>query len=1060
MRKLLTALLSILLILPVFRVSALEKSIEELSEETSVSNAEASIIIPYGEGTARVYYGENGINLFTPEGRVVMETNYAVKKLISVGDIDKDGYVDFLTYQLVPDEVAQLMCISGLDGHVISSMRETRDDYNNALGINVVVNCFIQQMLSAEDGTAYVICDYSIIRYNMADGTELGRFTETNNIWKMIFADDINGDGFCDLAYSGQSNFAGIVDGNTMESLKRYNPSEEYTFSLAWDESKSVKAIFNMWDLRYENGILYILCEDGRLYMIDPFNSFVDENGNETASITSVDLEVLDRDAFKNLLSNRISYYSETNIQYNPAGILDWPYMGYRFADGNDQYLLINAYMGSLEGEAQWIDSQYPAKIVLYNKETGEVEARFVTENPMYKYQKTCFGVYQDQPVIAAINHIDEGSATLGLYDLEGKLLTQKVMSSSYFGYDRKMELNWDGEKYMLEVFDSGCLNISGDLKKVTSGYSSSQTEVLEIREDGILKLITTGGIKNKIARYESDGKTPVWEYVLKKNINHKGFEYIGYDADFNNDKVNDVFLIVNSYDSKDSKVYSQFIILNGTSGKVLVDKNIITATYYDENWNKITQYLTGSSLSVLKDIDWDGVKELVVDGNVVSSRRNEVVGSNQGYIETDGVPLEVGDANGDGFSDYVVITKAETRLYLSKYSYSYGVLEVSYTKTGSVFPNPAKADAMYSSIIFGDVNNDGVKEIGMVDYNSEGRQIFKVVNGKTLYTMFRLCSEGLKGNGEAFKILDADFNNDGYNELVGVEMWQQGIYDGKTGELVFRPNMYDDPYKDEYYADYLIPFTILEYMDYEIAPIGDINGDNCQDFAYIDRYDNDNFQWVCSIRSVSGSNWQKTGEVIISINDYEEGYGKLIGVTGKDGLVALSNENKKTTRIFDLTKNREIMGYSINVTGMSVGKDDQLLGLKDKKLYALDTKPSFTLNREIPSFSENNTIHLGWNNVQDYSVMTVYDNGNVVYKGSDNECDIKLLEGNHNIRMSMNDGQGKIYSETCDIEIAQQPKSYVVAAVIAAISLILSILLGIFQKIRINRKFRKGAGK
>ena len=186
MRKLVTALLSILLILPVFRVSALEKSIEELSEETSVSNAEASIIIPYGEGTARVYYGENGINLFTPEGRVVLETNYAVQKLISVGDIDKDGYVDFLTYQLVPDEVAQLMCISGLDGHVISSMRETRDDYNNALGINVVVNCFIQQMLSAEDGTAYVICDYSIIRYNMADGTDFTRkanFTNVNRIF-------------------------------------------------------------------------------------------------------------------------------------------------------------------------------------------------------------------------------------------------------------------------------------------------------------------------------------------------------------------------------------------------------------------------------------------------------------------------------------------------------------------------------------------------------------------------------------------------------------------------------------------------------------------------------------------------------------------------------------------------------------------------------------------------------------------------------------------------------------------------------------------------------------
>lgn len=1060
MRKLLTALLSVLLILPVFRVSALEKSIEELSEETSVSNAQTSIVIPYGEGSARVYYGENGINLFTPEGRVVLETNYAVQKLISVGDIDGDGYVDFLTYQIVPDEVAQLHCLSGSDGHVISSMRETREDYNDTLGTNVTVNCFIQQMLSNEDGTAYILCDYSVIRYDLADGTELGRFTETDNIWKIIFTDDINGDGICDLAYSGQSNFAGFIDGNTMEGLKRYNPSEDYTFSLMWDEKQTVTAVFNMWDLRYEDNTLYILGEDGKLYMIDPFNSFVDENGNEIASISSVDLEVIEKDVLDSLLNNRIMYYSNNNIQYNPVGILDWAYMGYRFADSNEQYLLINAFMGDCEGLPQWIDAQYPAKIVLYNKETGEVEARFVTENPQYKYQKTCFGIYQDQTVIAAINHIDEGSATLGLYDLEGKLLTQKVLNSTFFGFEKKMELNWDGQKYLLEVFDSGCLNISADLKKVTSGYSSSQTEVLEIRKDEILKLITTVGIKNKIAGYASDGKTLKWEYVLKKNINHKGFEYIGTDSDFNGDKVNDVFLIVNSYDSKDSKIYSQFIILSGTNGRVLVDKNIVTATYYDENWNKVTQYLTGSSLSVIRDIDWDGIKELVVDGNVVSSRRNEVVGSTQGYIETDGVPLEVGDANGDGFSDYAVITKAETRLYLSKYSYSYGVLEVSYTKTGSVFPNPAKADAMYSSVLFGDVNNDGVKEIGMVDYNSEGRQIFKVVDGKTLYTMFRLCRDGLKGNGEAFKVLDTDFNNDGYNELVGVEMWQQGIYDGKTGELVFRPNMYGDPYKDEYYADYLIPFTILEYMDYEITAIGDINEDNCQDFAYIDRYDNDNFQWVCSIRSVSGADWQGIGEVIISINNYDEGYGKLIGVTGKDGLVALSNEQNKTTKIYDMTRNREIMGYSINVSAMAVGNDDQLLGLKDKKLYALDTKPSFTLNREVPAFSENNTVHLGWDTVQDYSVMTVYDNGNIVYRGSDNECDIKLLEGNHNIRMSMNDGQGKIYSETRDIEIARQPKNYVVPAIAAAISLILSILLGIFQKIRINRKFRKGAGK
>ena len=1059
LRKLITAALTVLLVLPVFQVSALEKSIEELSEEISVSNAEASVVIPYGEGTARVYFGENGINIFTAEGRKVLETNYAVAKLIAVGDIDKDGYEDFLTVQNVPDEVAQLMCLSGNDGHVISSMRLTRDEYDSSLGINVVVDNSIQQLLSGEDGTAYVICDYSIVRFNLADGTEMARYSEDDNIWKMIFIDDINGNGSRDLAYSGQNNVVGIVDGNTLESLKRYNPAEEYTFSLSWDPNRQITAVFNMWDLRYEDGTLYVLGENGQMYFIEPFSSAVDEKGNEIVSIYSIDLEVIDQDAFNNMLSNRIGWNGNTTY-YNQVGIMDWPYMGYRFADSNGQYLLINAYMGAAEGCPQWIDTQYPAKIVLYNKETGMVETRFVTENPMYKYQKTCFGMLEDQPVIAAINHLEDGSATIGLYDLEGKLLTQKTVVSSYFGFEKKMELNWDGEQYILEVFDGGCMNISADLKKVTSGYSSSDTEVLEIRNDSILKLISSSGVKNKIVACEADGKTVIWEYVLKKNFTNKGFEYVATDKDFNNDKVNDVFLIVNNYDKKDNKVYSQFIILNGKDGKTLVDKNVITSTYYDENWNKITVYLNGSNLDVLKDIDGDGTKELVVDGQVVASRKNEVIGSNQGYIETNGLPLEVGDANGDGFADYVVITKEETRLYLSKYSYSYGMLEVSYTKTGSVFKNPAKADAMMTSAIFGDVNNDGVKEIGMVDYNAEGRQIFKVVNGKTLYTMFKLCKDGLRGNGEAFKISDYDFNNDGYKELIGVEMWQQGIYDGKTGELVFRPSMEKEYWMDEYYADYLIPFTILEYQDYEIAAIGDMNNDGCEDFAFIDRYDNEDYQWICSIRSVSGADFQKMGETIISVNDYESGYGKLMGVSGKPGLVAMSNENQKTTRIFDMNSNREVMGYNIILSALSVGPNDQLLGIKEKKLYSLDTKPSFSLTRQIPEASENNTVHLAWDTVQDYSVMTVYDNGQIVYRGSDNECDVKLLEGSHSIRMSMNDGQGKVYSETHNIEIAQQPKNYVTGAVVAGVSLILSFLLGIFQKIRVNRRFRKGAGK
>ena len=91
-RKIFAVMLCLTLLLPGFRVSALEKSIEELSEETGITNSESSFTIPYNESEARVYYGETGINLFTPEGNVYFPTNYGVLKLISVGDVDGDGY--------------------------------------------------------------------------------------------------------------------------------------------------------------------------------------------------------------------------------------------------------------------------------------------------------------------------------------------------------------------------------------------------------------------------------------------------------------------------------------------------------------------------------------------------------------------------------------------------------------------------------------------------------------------------------------------------------------------------------------------------------------------------------------------------------------------------------------------------------------------------------------------------------------------------------------------------------------------------------------------------------
>ena len=162
-KKLITILLVTVMIMPSFRVSALEKSIKEVSEELAVTNNDTSVVIPYNDVTARVYYGLNGIDVFTPDGRNHFDTNYEVLKLISVGDVDGDGYADLLTVQKTPEQVSQMLVISSYDGHVISSFRMDRDGYDETQGGFIKVNSYVQQMEAVGDNSVLVVYDYNIV---------------------------------------------------------------------------------------------------------------------------------------------------------------------------------------------------------------------------------------------------------------------------------------------------------------------------------------------------------------------------------------------------------------------------------------------------------------------------------------------------------------------------------------------------------------------------------------------------------------------------------------------------------------------------------------------------------------------------------------------------------------------------------------------------------------------------------------------------------------------------------------------------------------------------------
>ena len=150
---------------------AMERSIQPLSDTGSIDNAGRSAELVYEGENARAYYGSSGISIVTQSGVKNLGTNFPVKKLLVLSDVNGDGYPDFLTYQNAPHYSAQVMTVSGKDGKVLADLHLTHDGYDDNLG-PVQLNSFVQQFLGTADGNALIVCDYSIIKVD-ADTLEI-----------------------------------------------------------------------------------------------------------------------------------------------------------------------------------------------------------------------------------------------------------------------------------------------------------------------------------------------------------------------------------------------------------------------------------------------------------------------------------------------------------------------------------------------------------------------------------------------------------------------------------------------------------------------------------------------------------------------------------------------------------------------------------------------------------------------------------------------------------------------------------------------------------------------
>lgn len=1031
-------------------VQAKERSVRGLNDENQIVNNEESVLIQYEGEEARVFFGYTGIHIVSATKSVHLETEFEVLKLTDAGDVNGDGYTDFLTWQNASNYVDQLLFLSGKDGKVLFSKCITRETYDPNLG-TVRTNCYIQQLL-CHNNIAYVIYDYNLEAIDLKTGETLFLHTESNNIWKAIIVEDCDGDQVNDVAFSGQDNVLGVISGKTGSEIMILHPATEYVSHYRWDTTMTAKAVMNIWDLAYEKGHLYALSEDGVLFDVDL----------KTKETKQTVLEVVTQEKFQEVVDYRCDWYGNS-VYYVQTGLNNSEYFSYRFAEVTSEYFLIDCFMGDINSLTSAYSETLPSKTVLFNRSKGTVETTIDTQIAwICLTTNSCFAEYEGNRCITVLGSAStDRTARLSVYGMDGTLLKQRDITASFLSEGTKTHLSYNGEAYLLEFMNGGCLAVSADLKDVDYYYDQTAAQMVGTMGEGMIVLYEFNGIKNRLVCYEKGINDVKWQYEVTDTYSNKGFEFISMNEDYNEDGCKDILGIVNSYDSEDVRQASYFIILDGNDGSELHNRNYQTGYGYDERNRRYPTHLTAERFRLIKDFDGDNKKDFLVVSPmpvVISSSRNNIAGYVYGGYEAKGTVLELGDINGDGFSDSVDISDKETRLYLSRTSYRSGYFELSYTKTNTHFDNNPEYKAASTSGLIGDIDRDGVSEIAMVDFNSEDYQTFKIINGKTLETMYHLCEKGLIGENIAFTSMEQDLNGDGYNELWGHEEYITGIYDGKTGQFLLSTKEYfeDDPeiyYEKGYKPEYIVPFTRQNLSEANFTVVSDMNGNHSSEIALL-QYRYDRFGEAYELNIYDGATCKLVSSSQLSQNIW---YYRIMPIDGDGKLMALCDSRTSSTRVLDLKKGSEVAEYGSTFTNMWAIGSDLLAGRTvNDQIYVMDMEKSFDLTSEVPHSTDDHVLHLSWKPLMSYSLMKVYDNGDVVYVGKQLETDIELMEGDHTITLAMNDGQGKSYMESYNITVNKQKRNHVIPVAVSVACLAAALLFGIGQKIIFKRKFRE----
>ncbi len=1039
MKKLFSIILTALIILSnIYFLNA--KSIEKLGSEGQIDNVGVSYEMIYNGLTSKVYYGVNGIDIINENGKIHFQTEFPVLKLIIINDVDKDGNNDFLVFEEVAQFNDQLFVVSSKDGSVISSTRFTHLESNENLG-NIESNSYIYDMRYVED-KVMVLYDYKLINLNPQDCSVIYEYENKDNIWDY---EVVNGK----VYFIDQLGQFGIVDFETGELIEIQTITNKHHVTLRYNKEYSFDAQMSLFDIYYDGNQLYVLSEDGYIYFYDFENN----------SFENMPIGLILEEDFINIISDSYGWANNKPV-YDPVGIFKGQFRGYKVIDDSKTHLLISCYFLDDEALAQDLYGPYPSMYALFNKEDSSI-VFFGGNVAAIKYSKAVFTKYEVdgevKDVVTTVFASEEKRLRVNVFDYQGNQLLQKDITIDALQSTSKYSLKYDENNgYLLEIFSTGAISMNKNFGSITYLYDSVFANLELIRDDYIILSYKVNGKTNRIEKYQVDMETMIWSYDLDIKEKNHGFELLKYD-DFNMDGVEDVIGIVVSYNDKDEPKYSNFIIINGTDGKVLANKKIFLYDGYDEKGRKYKVYSSSKEVELIKDLNGDKKKELLIPEGIVASNSWSIKGSINNNYDTKGYSYEVGDINKDGFVDYISISDSKVELWISKI---YSTYNVEYKKQSASLSLKKEYMNMTYGTVFDDINNDGIKEFVLINKNAQGNQIFDVHDGKTLKKMYSLCTDGVK-DYESFSLLDIDLNNDGYNEIYHATYYwgTYVIVDGKTGEDLTWINRYEYnniEIKEDYgyHPEYIVPFIVEKMPDTGLIAVKDFSGDGLNDFAILKFYnDPETWEQINSLMVYDASNFELLEESRLSLKDWPESY---YDVDNTDKYIFI--KGAQVMMLIDLEEFKDIANYKLIADKFVLINDNMIIASNaEGEVYTLDIGESFEITTKFDEYIDEHIIHIEWVTQLPYAVTAIYDNNTLITVTQEKQYDLKLTEGKHIITLELNDGQGKSAKSSFEVIVSRQKsnRGYIVG--LAAIAIIIGFTLNLYRKTYVKRKSKEG---